>query len=217
MAFPFKYKSERVLGSIQRRLPIPRENVPVLGSGEVHLWGWFFTGRRDTYAIVRRIASGYRGCMLREVCLRYLPGGKPYFGRKGPHFSLSHTGERVLVAFAWFFVGLDIEKDNRSVSVGKIASRCFHSSECLALASCPKEDRQKVFLRMWVRKEAAVKLAGEGITPGLQKIKIETDTRPWRVYREGKGLYVKEINPWPGVVGALVADCRFTVAVLREN
>lgn len=205
------------MGSSQGYLSVPRGNVPVLGLGEVHLWGWFITRRRDTYARVRRIASSYLGCMPREICLRYLPGGKPHFGRKGPHFSLSHTDGRVLAAFAWFFIGLDMEKDSRSVSARKIANRYFHSSECRALASYPKEDRQKIFLRMWVRKEAAVKLAGEGIILGLQKVKIETDTHPWRVYREGKGLHVKEINPWPGIVGALAADYQFTVAVFQEN
>src|SRR5438045_2762387 len=131
MSFPFKCEGDGGLGGSRRCLSVPRRSVPILGPGEVHLWGWFFAGRRDTCAIVRRIAGGYLGCMPGEVCLKYLPGGKPHFEREGPHFSLSHTGGMVLAAFAWFFIGLDIEKDSRSVSVSKIATRYFHSSECL--------------------------------------------------------------------------------------
>jgi len=206
-----------ILDTSQRCFFTPKSVSPVLEFGEVHLWGWLFSGREDTYATVRRIASGYLGGMPGRIRLRYMPSGKPHFGRKGPSFSLSHTGGRVLVAFARFSIGLDIEKESRFVSVNKIASRYFHSSERLALASCSKEDRQKVFLRMWVRKEAAVKLAGEGIALGLRKINIETDVHPWKVYREERRLHVKEISPWPGIVGALAAECQFVVAIFQTD
>lgn len=216
MSFPFKYKDERGL-DISRKYPFVPINGQVLGFGEVHLWGWLFSGRKDTCAMVQRIAGVYSGSTPRKVRLRYLPGGKPHFGRKGPHFSLSHTDGRVLAAFSRFSIGLDIEKESRSVSANKIARRCFHSSECLALASCPQENLQKIFLRMWVQKEAAVKLAGEGIALGLKKIKIKTNTPSWRVYRQDRRLHIKEINPWPGIVGALASECQFIVTVFREN
>jgi 4'-phosphopantetheinyl transferase len=191
--------------------------VPVLEFGVVHLWGWLYTGKENTYAVVRHIANGYLGSVPEGARLRRMPGGKPHFGRKGLSFSLSHTEGRVLAAFARFSVGLDMEKEGRSVPVKKIARRCFHASERLALESCSNEIRQKVFLRMWVRKEAAVKLAGEGIASGLRKINIETDVHPWKVYRKERRLHVREISPWTGIVGALAAECRFTVATFQTD
>lgn len=108
-----------------------------------------------------------------------------------------------------------MENDNRSVSVSKISKRFFHFSEHIALAAYSEEERQKAFLRMWVLKEAAVKMAGDRVPSGLQKVKITFKVHPWQLHRDGRKLYVKEIIPFPGVIGALAANCQFVVTLCQ--
>ena len=177
----------------------------------MHLWKWCLTSKSTSYSIVRNIACGYLGVPPEQIHLRYLPSGKPFFHGIKLHFNLSHTDGKVLAAFAIFLIGVDIENHSRSVSASKIADRYFHFSERIALATCSEEERRKLFLRMWVQKEATVKMAGDRIASGLQKVKLTVNACPWKCHRDGRKIYIQEIIPWQGMVGALAARCPFVV------
>jgi phosphopantetheinyl transferase len=202
--------------SLDPLAPTDIKKASVLRSEEVHLWTGPYTERKKRNEILRHIAAGYVGKSLDEMCLSYLPGGKPFFEHEVLHLSLSHTDDQLIMAFAHFAIGVDVEMTNRNVSMEAISRRYFEPSECVALANCSESDRRTMFFRMWVRKEAAVKMTGEGLSEGLRKVRVDPSREGWSVFREEEVLFVKEVIPWPGTLGAIVARCQFSVTVGRE-
>jgi 4'-phosphopantetheinyl transferase len=85
--------------------------------------------------------------------------GKPHFNG-GKKFSISHSGEYVIVAFSEAEIGVDIERvadfDIRSV-VNYLQS---DEIEYIQNSKNPKDD----FFTVWTRKEAYLKAIGKGIT-----------------------------------------------------
>lgn len=94
------------------------------------------------------------------------PHGKPALPG-GPHFNLSHSGERaVLAVSAGAEVGVDVERV-RSVGPG-VAERIMSPAELAAWRDASDPDR--FLIEVWVRKEAVVKATGEGITRELRSL-----------------------------------------------
>ncbi len=80
--------------------------------------------------------------------------GKPYIPG-GPHFSISHTDNRVGIAVTESGpIGLDIEPMDRTIDINAHLSQSLSSTEGLLLAELKKEKRANFILRTWVRKEA---------------------------------------------------------------
>ncbi len=172
--------------------------------------------REERNKTLRRLAGACTGNLMEEMYLSYFPGGKPFFRHSELHFSLSHTGDKILAAFARFAIGVDVEISTRKLSFEAVARRYFDPLECAFLETCSKVERQGMFFRMWVRKEAAVKLTGEGLALGLRKVRVDPMQEGWPIYREEEKLFVKEVIPWPGAIGAVVARRQFSVTVYPE-
>ena len=88
------------------------------------------------------------------------PRGKPYFPDSPWHFSISHTKNHAFCALAKCPVGMDAEEQGRVVHL-KLADKVLSPSEKLRFDRCT--DKTDAFLRLWVLKEASVKLSGEGL------------------------------------------------------
>ena len=97
--------------------------------------------------------------------------GKPYFVNSPWHFSISHTKNHVFCALSLRPVGLDAEETDRKVDL-RLADRVLSASEKRRFDEV--EDKRACLLRLWVLKEAAVKLTGEG----LQGFPNHTDFEP---------------------------------------
>jgi len=78
-------------------------------------------------------------------------------------FSISHSGSYVLLAFSDHPVGIDIEK-KEAIDWREYKS-CFHTEESQHLDECI--DPLTSFYEIWSKKEAALKLFGNGIVDGL--------------------------------------------------
>ncbi|MBQ9796801.1 MAG: 4'-phosphopantetheinyl transferase superfamily protein [Clostridia bacterium] len=106
--------------------------------------------------------SGVRGTLLYEA------NGKPKLLDANVDFSIAHTGSYVFCALLLGSsvrnarIGLDAECTGRfSIAVmQELATRWFAKGEREAFAKAPTED---TFLRIWTRKEAYVKMTGEGM------------------------------------------------------
>ena len=88
--------------------------------------------------------------------------GKPAFDPSlGIHFSLSHAGERVMASVADGPVGCDVEK---VVPFDEAMAReCLTDEELAEVKRMPSGlERDRAFIRLWVRKEAYVKAVGRG-------------------------------------------------------
>ena len=86
--------------------------------------------------------------------------GKPYFVNCPWHFSISHTKNHVFCALSDRPVGLDAEEKDRKVDF-RLADRILSESEKRRFDAAA--DKQAALLRLWVLKEAAAKLTGEGL------------------------------------------------------
>ena len=86
--------------------------------------------------------------------------GKPYFAEGNLHFSISHTKRRAFCVLAEHPVGIDAEEMDRTVNL-RLAEKILSPAEKIRFGQA--QDKQAALLRLWVLKEAAVKLSGEGL------------------------------------------------------
>ena len=106
-----------------------------------------------------------------------LPVTEDEFGKSafdpslGIHFNLSHAGERVMAAVSDRPVGCDVE---RIVPFDEaVARECLTDRELATVKRAqPGSDRDKAFIRLWVRKEACVKAVGRGLGIGLKSVSV---------------------------------------------
>ena len=104
--------------------------------------------------------------------------GKPVFEPAlGIHFNLSHGGERVMAAVSDRPIGCDVE---RIVPFNEdLARECLTDREqAWVKGAQPGSDRDKAFIRLWVRKEAYAKAVGIGLGIDLKSVSILPDESP---------------------------------------
>lgn len=93
--------------------------------------------------------------------------GKPYLpGHEKIHISIAHSGRLAACAIADRAVGVDVEFRRERPGCARI-SRRLHKREQEWLLRQPKEEQEKAFYDLWVRKESFMKAAGEGLRMGL--------------------------------------------------
>ena len=116
----------------------------------------------DSHTLLRRAASRLTGLPEEEFITEKAPLGKPFFPRcRSLHFSVSHSGDLWLCAFASLRIGCDVQLHTEPRRPDAIAERYFHPNEQEVYRNA--EDKLTVFHRIWCRKEAAVKRTGHGI------------------------------------------------------
>ena len=104
--------------------------------------------------------------MYREICgedcpeIRIGERGKPYFAEGPWHFSISHTKNHVFCALSTRPVGLDAEERDREMKL-RLAEKILSEPERIRLEAAA--DKRTALLKLWVLKEASVKLTGEGL------------------------------------------------------
>jgi len=111
------------------------------------------------------------GLLLRKVCditddsqLIYGQNGKPYLKNNTIHFSISHSGDYVILATADNEVGVDIEKVNtypEDNHFKEVATRFFTPQEYEWIL---QEKRNEAFYYIWTAKESIMKGTGLGFS-----------------------------------------------------
>ena len=171
--------------------------------------------------ILRSILSRYLGIPPSALVLAYGPNGKPHLpaesGADGLRFNLSHSGALAVFALArGIDVGIDIERLDRQVETGAIASSYFAPSEASAIEGLEGDARARAFFDVWTRKEALIKTWGEGMATDLRGF----ETPPGRdgmVHSPvpgGRACYLRGLWAAPGYAGALAVEGD-SVAALR--
>ncbi len=116
------------------------------------------------------------GLKERDMVYGYGADGKPFFiNAQDIHFSISHSGNKVAVAFSDREVGCDIEM------IGDIdmtiAQLFFSRSEYEALLSIGDElERRHAFFRCWTLKESYLKAIGKGLTIAPESFTVFPDS-----------------------------------------
>ena len=88
------------------------------------------------------------------------PRGKPYFEESPLHFSISHTPNHAFCVLSDHPVGIDAEEKDRRIDL-RLAQKILSEAEYSRFEAA--QDRRDALLRLWVLKEAAAKLTGEGL------------------------------------------------------
>ncbi|MEU0370284.1 4'-phosphopantetheinyl transferase superfamily protein [Streptomyces sp. NPDC006283] len=90
------------------------------------------------------------------------PHGRPAVPGAPLHFSLSHAGDAVLLAFAGAPVGVDVEEVPAADAAAEVAAM-LHPAERAELAALPRPEFRAAVGRCWSRKEAYLKGVGIGL------------------------------------------------------
>lgn len=149
-------------------------------------------GRRLSLAVYLLLMEGLRKeyGIAEPPVFEYLEGGKPIIkGHPEIHFSFSHSGNVALCVIDNQSVGADIEMPRKIRP--SLISYTMNEEECAKITSAP--DQIISFLSFWTKKEAVLKLTGEGIRSDLKTVltkpelyQIETFTTDKYVYSIAK-------------------------------
>lgn len=120
------------------------------------------------HGALRHFLAPLLGCTPQGVPIKNLEHGKPVLDLDDTdlHFSLSHSGERVLLGIADQNLGVDIEAMRLPVKPG-LLEHCSVASE----RSWLKSDLD--FYALWCGKEAALKHAGTGFHIQPQELSLD--------------------------------------------
>jgi len=198
------------------------ELLALLDAGEHARWSRF---RRDedrarylaAHALARLVLAGHLGTSAAElgfsaVC-RHCGGtdhGKPRLLTGGIEFSLSHSGERVVLAVTRdAAVGVDVEQLNPRRDVAALIPEILSATERRALAALPAAASALALLRYWTRKEALLKATGDGLAVALSTITVTPPPAPpalvaWAAAPPLEAeAHLFDLNPGPGHVASL--------------
>lgn len=118
----------------------------------------------------RRMIQKKTGCDLKD--LKFTPHGKPFL-KTGPHFSIAHDANWVLVAFADLDLGIDVQAMvPRNIST--LVAR-FHPEEQEYLNALSEKEQLQAFYRIWTRKESLLKASAVGMTVELNAFSVLSD------------------------------------------
>ncbi|GAB3965189.1 4'-phosphopantetheinyl transferase family protein [Streptomyces sparsus] len=189
--------------------------LALLDEGERQRWTAYRRQEdRDRYAVAHTALRRFLGSFLdtppdtveltREDCpVCGGPHGRPAVRGGGVHFSLSHCGDLVLLAFAPVAVGVDVEAVP-DPAVTREVSSALHTRERAEVAALPAPDRPGAFARCWVRKEAYLKGTGKGLSGGLERTYLGTGDRPAVV----AGWSLVDVDVAAGHAAAVAVDLR---------
>lgn len=113
------------------------------------------SGHEAGRQLLRHMYREYTGRECPEILTT--DRGKPYLVGNPVHFSISHTPRHVFCALSDRPIGIDAEERDRQVNL-KLADKILSPAEKARF-----DGTQETLLRLWVLKEAAAKLTGEGL------------------------------------------------------
>jgi 4'-phosphopantetheinyl transferase len=143
-----------------------------VGAGIAVLAHGIGEGRAEHDAVATRLLCAAAGRSDIHVTRR--ASGRPRLEPPLPELgvSLSWRGGLLLVGFdPRVPVGVDLEPATEAdvIDPRRMANDHFSKAEAEALAGVPVAAARELFLRLWVAKEAALKLTGRGIVDGMDE------------------------------------------------
>jgi 4'-phosphopantetheinyl transferase len=168
----------------------------------------FVTGR----GVLRRLLGCHLGLPPEAAPISLSARGKPECVSSGSDisFSLSHSGELVLVAMGRGRpVGVDVEYMDPSIPALQLARRFFAVEEAEAIASQKETEQLQLFYEIWVQKEACLKALGLGLSVPLDGFTVPPGCNPPVLYEpelwtHQGAMAFYGFSPWPTYVSALV-------------
>lgn len=123
---------------------------------------------RSSRSQLRQCVADVLGCGPQQVALQSPPAQPPRLNDAQGYVSISHSGDRLLLAWSPAPIGVDLERSDRPLQAELLAQRFFPPQEVEALMDLPLAQRAGRVLESWVRKEAAIKWRGSSLASDLR-------------------------------------------------
>jgi 4'-phosphopantetheinyl transferase len=159
-------------------------------------------------AMLRLILSRFSGVEPNRLTFAYGDHGKPRLASGLPHFSLSHSGNTIVVAVADDELGVDVEERRELANASRLARRICTPRELEKLRMAPAQDFSTLLLEFWTAKEAILKTLGTGISGGMQSVEVEVHSESQSMAARVRG----ETGDWTVLPVALPMDAVCSVA-----
>lgn len=136
-----------------------------------------------SHGFMRTVLASYLPQDAEELVFRKEPKGKPVLVTETPsnslQFNLSHSHNLALLAISKTQpVGIDVEYMARKNEWKHIIQRFFTPQEQQALFSLPEDKQQQAFFKVWTRKEAHMKVTGEGLQLSPTQFMVSVPPEP---------------------------------------
>lgn len=161
------------------------------------------------HVFIRKILAHYTSIEAAKLDLSPIVNQKPILAGSPfkIHFNISHSGSKILVAIGFNSdVGIDVEKIIPDFDMDGFAEANYHSNELAHIRTLKNNDESDYFYRIWTRKEAWLKLTGEGINDKLKDLdfsgKATTVPLPPHGHHD---LYMTSWNESPEYIATLAA------------
>lgn len=166
----------------------------------------FVVGR----ATARRALGRLLGVAPPAVPIVTDTNGRPTVPGSEWAFSVSHSGDAVLVALARTAIGVDVEAIERDLDVETLATAVLTGSERASFAHVAIERRATALLRAWTRKEACLKALGVGLLVEPTSFAVPDGPLPHARVVEvlGTALELRDVDVGHGYVAALAISAR---------
>jgi len=121
-----------------------------------------------SHGFMRSVLSLYANIPAEQLAFRLTERGKPELiankNQLDIRFNLSHSNNLALLAIRQSIeVGVDIEFMEKKHQWKKIAQRFFTTAEQKNLFSLAEDQQKTAFFQLWTRKEAHMKVTGQGL------------------------------------------------------
>jgi 4'-phosphopantetheinyl transferase len=157
--------------------------------------------------VLRALLSRYENVEAAAIALAADGNGKPALATperdRRVSFNLSHSGPLALYAFSRAgLVGIDVQTAPvRVIDHAAIAARLLGSQEGRRLSKLDPAGREREFLRVWSRTEAALKCRGTGLG-ALENVRARNPDGDGN----DAGLWVAELDLEIGAAGAVALE-----------
>ena len=125
------------------------------------------------HVFIRKILAHYCSLDASKLLLSPIVNQKPKL-ENAPfhiHFNISHSGSKILVAVGFNSdVGVDVEKVIPDFDMDGFAEANYHPNEQECFKSLSEQEETDYFYTVWTRKEAWLKLTGEGVNDKLREL-----------------------------------------------
>lgn len=144
-----------------------------------------FVGARSA---LRLLLARYTSELPENITFSYGALGKPAFEPGGVHFSISHAGDRALLAFSrTCHVGIDLERVKDARRFDALTARFFSDTNARTIALASPSGRARVFTEAWAEREAYVKAVGGGLYATPDALPFTPGRIPVREVRDPAG------------------------------
>ncbi len=103
-----------------------------------------------------------------QISFFYDKNSKPYLLNSELHFNISHSGNKIVIAFHTKPIGIDVEKIDLEFNFNEILNTVFTPIEIQTILEAKNSFYE--FYKFWTRKESFVKALSKGIDDDFIKI-----------------------------------------------